>query len=198
MTSRLALSTILVLTGGLATAEPAAIDSCVDCHGEDGAGVGYDNVPILAGTPAEHIEEAIFAYVDGARKCGDMPVMCEAVADLSEEQVFAIAEHYSAMPRIASGESFDETLVGVGEAFHNEHCAKCHVRPDDPDAAVALGIPLHGQRSAYLWTALGAYISGDRESLLPQMEEKLQLMDADMIEALASYYASWSPEEQGQ
>ena len=97
------------------------------------------------------------------------------------------------MPRISSGEAFDTTLAETGKAFHEEHCAKCHVLPDDENVADALGIPLHGQRSAYLRMALGAYMTGDRQTLIPAMAEKLKLLDADVIDALVNYYASYDP-----
>ena len=70
-------------TFGIAHAEPRNIQVCAACHGEDGAGVGFDYVPIIAGTPAAHLEEALFAYKDGARRCVGVPVMCDAVAPLS-------------------------------------------------------------------------------------------------------------------
>lgn len=195
MSLRSTLSAALIIAAGGAGAVPAIVEPCVECHGQDGSGVGYDYVPILAGTPAPHLEEAIFAYIDGARRCVHVPLMCEAVADLSDADVRAIAEHYGSLPRVSSGEAFDPKLAAIGQDFHAQHCAKCHVLPDDPDAADALGIPLHGQRSEYLWDALGAYITGDRESLLPQMADKLALMDPEIIEALVSYYASWTPGE---
>jgi cytochrome c553 len=66
--------------------------------------------------------------------------------------------------------------------------------PTDDDVENALGIPLNGQRAAYLRLALGAYLSGDRETLVPIMADKLQELDQDKIEALVNYYASWDPE----
>lgn len=177
----------------LAQAEPAQIEVCAACHGEDGSGAGFDYVPIIAGTPAAHLEEALYAYQDGARRCVGVPVMCEAAAALSEADIAELAEHYSMMSRISSGEPFDARLAQVGELIHQEHCAKCHVRPDDDDAEYSIGIPLHGQRSAYLRLALGAYFSGDRETLVPIMAEELEELDANKIEALVNYYASYRP-----
>ncbi len=43
-------------------------------------------VPVIAGIPAGHIEEAIFACVDGARRCVREPRMRETVAALSESE----------------------------------------------------------------------------------------------------------------
>jgi len=182
---------VLFSISGIARAEPAQLEVCAACHGEDGSGAGFAYVPIIAGTPAAHLEEALFAYVDGARRCVGVPVMCEIVANLKEAEIEELAEHYSKMSRISSGEDFNARLAQVGELIHQEHCAQCHVAPDDEDVELALGIPLHGQRAAYLRLALGAYFSGDRDTLVPIMAEKLEQLDADKIEALVNYYASY-------
>ncbi len=46
---------------------------------------------------------------------------------------------------------------------------------------------------ANLRLALGAYFSGDRDTLVPVMAEKLEQLDADKIEALVNYYAGYRP-----
>jgi len=181
----------LVVGGKLANAEPENLAVCAACHGEDGSGAGYPYVPIIAGTPASHLEEALFAYQDGARNCVGVPVMCEAVAPLSEDEVLELADHYAAMPRISSEEKLDRKLAAVGKLLHDDLCAQCHVLPNDEDVDDALGIPLNGQRSAYLRLALGAYMTGDRETLVPIMADKLRELDQGKIEALINYYASW-------
>ena len=189
---------VLLLLGfasicNLAIAAPAILEVCAGCHGTDGSGAGFDNVPILAGTPAAHLEEALYAYQDGARLCVEEPAMCEAVATLSESDIVELAEHFAPMKRISARETRSPVLSPLGERIHSEHCAKCHLLPNDTDAENALGIPLHGQRSAYLKIAFDAYLSGDRETLVPGMAEKLGLIDAGDIEALINYYASFQP-----
>lgn len=182
-----------VASTGITYAEPANLKVCASCHGEDGSGAGFPYVPIIAGTPAAHLEEALFAYQDGARHCVGVPVMCEAIAPLSEANIVELARYFSKMKRVSSNEKFNARLAQVGELIHQESCAMCHVLPDDEDVEFALGIPLHGQRSAYLRLALGAYFSGDRDTLVPVMAEKLEQLDADKIEALVNYYAGYRP-----
>lgn len=183
----------LVMIASLANAEPEKLQLCAACHGEDGSGAGLPYVPIIAGTSAAHLEEALYAYQDGARNCVGVPVMCDAVAQLTEAEIVELAEYFSSMPRVSSNEEFDARLAQVGKLIHDEHCARCHVLPDDEDVEFALGIPLHGQRSAYLRLAFGAYFSGDRHTLVPVMAEKLEALDADTIDALINYYASYRP-----
>ena len=184
----------LLMTSVAFGAAPASIAICAACHGEDGAGVGYDYVPIIAGTPAAHLEEALFAYKDGARRCVGVPVMCDAVAPLSDDDIVEMAEYYAAMPRLSTDEALDRQMAAVGKIIHDDLCAQCHVLPTDENVGDALGIPLNGQKSAYLRLALGAYLTGDRETLVPIMADKLRELDQDKIEALVHYYASWDPE----
>ena len=84
-----------------------------------------------------------------------------------------------------------EELAAIGESVHNKLCARCHLPPDDPDVADMLGPPLHGQRSAYLSYALEAYLQGTRENLLPEMKEKIGLLDNGDVEVLVNYYVSY-------
>lgn len=183
----------LVAIGNMAHAEPATIEVCSSCHGADGSGAGLENVPIIAGTPAAHLEEALYAYKDGARRCVVGPAMCETKATLSGAEIIEFAEHYAAMSRISSGEDFDAILAASGEQLHEKHCAKCHLSPDDEDIEFALGIPLHGQRSAYLRVALDAYLTGERDTLVPAMAARLNVLDDADIDALINYYASYRP-----
>jgi cytochrome c553 len=182
---------VLLLLAGGALAAPAAVEVCRVCHDEDGSGVGKPFVPVIAGIPAVHIEEALYAYKDGARRCVRMPAMCETAATLDDEDVAALAEHYGSLQRYSHAATFDESLVLQGEKIHARLCARCHLAPDDPDAANALGIPLHGQRADYLEYALEAYLSGIRENLLPEMEEKISQLDEDDVRALVNYYVSY-------
>jgi cytochrome c553 len=198
MMTRLSETGVLVLCGllscaGPCIAAPAMLAVCAECHGADGSGAGLVNVPILAGTPAAHLEEALYAYKDGARRCGEEPAMCEIAATLSDAEVAELAEYFASMKRIWAHEPSDPTFAKAGERLHKEHCAKCHVLPDDEDVENALGIPLQGQRSAYLRVALVAYLSGDRETLVPGMSEKLELLNADDVDALISYYSGYQP-----
>jgi len=176
-------------------AAPAYVAPCVACHGDDGMGHGNPMIPVIAGMPAEHIEEAIFAYVDGARRCTRVPRMCAVVAELSEDAVVELSEYFAARRRGPSLEEFDASLAAEGEALHQEHCANCHVPPDDEDVASAIGIPLHGQRSEYLRYAIESYFSGDRESLLATMANRILLLEPGDLGALVHYYSSYRAAE---
>jgi len=183
---------VLCLLGGpRLLAAPAAVEVCAVCHAADGLGVGERLVPIIAAMPAVHIEEAIYAYKDGARRCAFEPVMCEKAASLTDEEVADLAEYYSALPRKSLDQPFDPALAARGEKIHDALCSRCHVPPDHPNAQDRLGPPLHGQRAAYLEYALHAYFDGTRDNLLDEMKEKIGELKPGDVEALINYYASF-------
>jgi len=169
------------------------LETCAECHGTDGMGQGLPMVPVIAGIPVEHIEDAILAYVDGARRCVNVPRMCETVARLSESEVTEVAEYYAGKTRVSSGQEFDKDLAADGAQVYQHHCATCHLSPDSEDAAHAVGIPLHGQRLDYLRYAIEAYLGGDREVQFKAMADALGVLGPNDIEALVNYYASYRP-----
>lgn len=185
---------MFVFTAPLAAAEPA-LEACFSCHGADGMGKADPMIPVIAGIPAAHIEEAIYAYVDGARQCVREPRMCETVAALSNAEVATVAEYFAGQVRIYNREDFDAELAAEGAVLHERHCGACHVPPHDEDVAYAIGIPLHGQRPDYIRYAIGAYFGGRRDPLLETMAHEIQQLDQDDFDALVNYYSSYRFED---
>jgi len=176
------ISTLLLLCG------PTVADTalCTGCHGEDGRG-GDSKTPIIAGIPDIILEDALFAYVDGARKCESMPMKCTMISSMTEDDIVESAAHFSAMPYESAGEDFDAALVDAGKAVHDKSCAMCHGADGPDDSAVAI---LHGQRKDYLRYTLELYANGGREQ--PAAKEKqLSALTSEDIDALLSYYASY-------
>jgi len=193
--SRLLFVTWIVTLSGFVLAEPAPVAACAERHGSDGMGLDNPMVPVIAGMPAGHIEEAIYAYVDGARTCLREQRMCETVSALSEEEITTLAEYFSKKVRRASRDSFDEKLAAEGAELHRANCAGCHFPPHDEGVEYAVGIPLHGQRSEYLRYAIEAYFHGDREALLDTMANAIRGLEPGDLGALVHYYASYRPPE---
>ena len=177
-------------TAPLIAAEEA-LEACFGCHGADGMGKSDPMIPVIAGMPAAHIEEAIYAYVDGARQCLREPRMCETVSALTEPEVTAAAEYFAGQVRNYNLEVYDETLAARGAVLHERHCGACHVPPHDEDVDYAIGIPLHGQRPDYIRYAIRAYFGGKREPLLETMAHEIRQLNADDLDALVNYYSSY-------
>ncbi len=181
---------LLVPAAPLVAAE-TELDACFECHGSDGMGKSNPMYPVIAGIPAAHIEEAIYAYIDGARQCIREPRMCETVASLTPAEVSAAAGYFSGLEREYNREDFDQELAAQGAVLHERHCAACHVPPHDEDVAYAIGIPLHGQRPDYIRYAIRAYFGGKREPLLDTMAHEIAQLDAEDFDALVNYYSSY-------
>jgi sulfide dehydrogenase cytochrome subunit len=176
------ISTLLLLCGPTV----ADITLCTGCHGEDGRG-GDSQTPIIAGIPDFLQEDALFAYIDGARKCGSNPMKCMMVANLTEDEIIEFAGHFSALPYASAEEDFDAALVDAGKAIHDENCAICHGADGPDDSADAI---LHGQRKDYLRYTLQMYADGGREQPAAK-EKKISALTAEDIDALLNYYASY-------
>lgn len=188
------LAACSIMPGPVLASQPT-LDTCIECHGDDGMGDGHAMTPVIAGMPAGHIEEAIYAYVDGARQCVRESRMCETVAALSGSQVSEFAEYYAGQTRRSPREEFDPGLAAEGKVLHETHCSACHLPPDDENVANAIGIPLHGQHSEYLRFAIEAYLSGHRESLLDAMATEIAKLKPGDLGVLVNYYSSYHHEE---
>jgi len=183
-----ALALFVCMLPGHAVADHAL---CIACHGADGMGYGNFSIPIIAGIPAAHIEEALYAYKDGARQCKHAPLMCETASAISDEEVAEVADYFSALPRVSSEQSYAADKAAAGKLVHEQLCKGCHVPPGDPEVADAFGIPLHGQRGWYLRYALESYLDGSRENLLPAMADKLSKLEEGDLDNLIHYYTSY-------
>ena len=193
-----AVALIALLAVGTAVAEfDAIIKDCNDCHGDDGVSQ-WDDMPTIAGIDAFVHSDALYVYWDRARPCatteyrqGDTsraPTnMCDAVQDLSDEQIEAIAEHYAALPFVPAKQPFDAELAAQGQAIHDKACARCHSdggsNPEDEASILA------GQWMGYMRTTFAEYASGEREQPIA-MKRTMDPLTEEEVEALLHYYAS--------
>ena len=159
---------------------------CVNCHGEDGLSE-KEEVPIIAGVPAVVQEDALYAYRDDARTCGENPMMCKLAAKLSDEAIVEYSAYYAAQPFQPAGDPYDEALAAKGKEIHNDLCVKCHGTAEEIDLEAGM---LFGQKKGYLRYALSQYAAGEREQL-PAMADKTKDLTDEQIEALLNYYASY-------
>lgn len=196
--TRLILLFALGLPGiALAGDLKATINSCADCHGDNGISQWAD-IPTIAGIDAFVGSEALFIYRDTDRPCtksdyrqGDTTRaatdMCKIVSQFSDEMIEGIAAHFSELPFVAAKQDFDIAKAALGKTIHEQSCERCH-SDGGSNADDEAGI-LAGQWSGYLRTAFAEYASGSREQL-DKMKEAMDPLGADDIDALINYYAS--------
>ncbi len=113
--------------------------------------------------------------------------MCAIAAELSEDDIDALAVAYAELPYVPAKQDFDAGLAATGKAVHDELCDKCHsdagMNPDDE--AGMLG----GQQMGYLRTTFEEYAAGTREQP-KKMKVKMDELSAEDTEALIHYYGS--------
>lgn len=175
----------------------AMIKDCEGCHGANGVSESSD-MPTIAGLSAGSHEDAMYAYLDGARPCekskyrhGDTSRaatdMCAVAKKLSEDDIAALAEHFAEKKFVPMKQEFDAEKAGAGESLHNKNCKRCHTdggsNPDD-DASILAGQPLE-----YLIRTFAEYSSGERDQPKKMKSKMDPLSEAD-FEALSHYYAS--------
>jgi cytochrome c553 len=86
-------------SGQVVGTPPAATQTCVACHGADGAKTVTDDHPILAGQYEDYILQALKDYKSGKRK---NPIMAGIIAGVEEKDFPAIAKFFAAQKGLCS------------------------------------------------------------------------------------------------
>ncbi len=175
----------------------AMMGECDACHGDKGVSQ-WGDVPTIAGIDAFGHADALFIYRDEERPCAESEyrqgdtsraatTMCAVTADLSDDDIEAIADAYSVLPFVPAAQDFDAALAGAGAAIHEEQCDRCH--SDGGSNVEDEASILAGQWIPYLERSFADYASGEREQP-KKMKEKMDALSADDTMALINYYAS--------
>jgi sulfide dehydrogenase cytochrome subunit len=193
----LSIAAAALMTGAAYADLDTIIKDCNECHGDDGVSQ-WDDMPTIAGIDPFVHSEALYVYRDEARPCAESEyrlgdtsrpakTMCEIAADLDDDQIEAIAEHYAALEFVPATQPFDAGLAEKGKVVHDEACEKCHTEggslPEDEAGILA------GQWMGYMRRTFEEYAAGERDQP-KKMKDKMDPLTADDVEALLHYYAS--------
>ncbi len=193
--------TVTAMVALFSTASVADVETimknCNDCHGDNGVSQWAD-VPTIAGIDAFGHADQLFMFRDEERPCSESEYrqgdtsraatsMCAIAGELSDDDIEALGDAYSALPFVAAAQEFDAALAEAGAAVHSQNCDKCH--SDGGSNVEDEASILAGQQMAYLENAFAEYLSGDRGQD-KKMKEKLDALSADDVTALVHYYAS--------
>lgn len=187
-TIKLALLLSCLTFSSHATTTQELIKDCNECHGANGISTEQD-VPTIAGFSETSISDILFSYRDEERPAIDRDEtnMIKIAQALTEEQIEALALHYSELPFKAAKQDFDPALAKKGAKTHKRQCEKCHEdggsSPDD-DAGI-----LAGQWVPYLTDSFDSYLDGSRVGD-EKMLKKLKKLSPEKIEQLKHFYAS--------
>jgi len=188
---------LLAANSGVADEIEALMKQCNDCHGDQGVSQ-WSDVPTIAGLAEFVHADALYIYRDKERPCADSAYrmgdtsrpeisMCAITAELSDEQIDALAAAYAALPYVHAKQDFDASLVAAGKAVHDKGCDRCHSKAgtDPEDEAGMLG----GQQMGYLRKTFAEYAQ-DARYQPDKMKVAIDALSAEDVEALLHYYAS--------
>ncbi len=169
------------------------VEMCGRCHGDDGTGGATGGeAPNLTLQSADYLRRTLEAYANGERRSG---FMTPIAAQLSADQIDALARYYSSLARVQTASATpvayprgeEIALRGVASAALPA-CAICH----SGSAQERLHAPsLAGQQEVYLrrqLTAMRDHFRGDNGTWNPMPGVAHALSDGD-IAAVAAYYA---------
>lgn len=186
--SAMRLFVALLLTAALPAAAQGVpeklLKGCADCHGMNGVAVKPD-VPHLDAQKPQYLADSMKAFVAGSRKT--------AVAEhakLSDEQVTALAAHYSTQAVARPKGQADAALFAQGETVYQNRCADCHFengRAADKDAPL-----MAAQNLNYLLAQTLAFRKGTRKFPFMMDDAYRGLSDADLT-AVVHFFHGQDP-----
>jgi cytochrome c553 len=177
-------------------------DACSFCHGEKGE-ASNPIYPRLAAQNREYLARQLRLFRSGARKSD---IMNEQAADLSDEDIEALATYFAGQPPRAHKlpDTEQEKLlwqVGryvfrFGDAYQNiPPCMTCHGK----DARGGKTLPrLAGQHRKYIVNQLLAFQSGKRktdDAIMRSIAKNLSRLE---MEAVGLYLSTLKPEAAGK
>ncbi len=170
-------------------AEPAAetLALCAACHGL-GGNATVPLTPSIAGQPKVFIENQLVLVREGLR---DIPVMKDAMARLSDEQIVDLARYFAAQPFVPRPVAVQPERQRLGaELARKALCGTCHLSTFVGQQQVPR---LAGQDEAYLMQAMKQFRDHAGPGRDTIMSASLYgLRDADLAN-LAHYLASYRP-----
>ena len=122
----------LLLMGLFSMAMAGDIDAmmadCNGCHGDKGVSK-WNDVPTIAGIDAFGHADALFMFRDEERPCSESKyrqgdtsraatTMCAIAAELSDDDIEALGDAYSALPFVPAAQKFDAALAEGAHALH--------------------------------------------------------------------------------
>jgi len=170
---------------------------CVACHGKNGIST-ESMIPIIAGYSQKYIVDSIGLFKKKTRFCAEVTIpsgpkkgsksdMCKVVANLSDEDVEAVARHLSGLKFVRAKQPFDAAKAQKGVPVYKLRCEKCHenngASPDEDNGILA------GQWMPYMRDQLVYFRTGKRP-IDDKMKQRLDKVTKEEEELLLHFFAS--------
>lgn len=182
---RSSLAVLAVLASFTASAQaPEKVKLCESCHGPNGNSV-TPNLPSIAAQPRVFLENQLVYFREELRHA---PVMQGIAKGMSDEDINALAKHFSAQKaELQQRSATDAKQVERGrELAKDRHCGQCHMPRFQGQGQMAR---LAGQREDYLFDAMKGYRDGTRSAADTTMTEVLINLEDEDLRALAHMMA---------
>lgn len=158
---------------------------CGGCHGAAGVSE-LENIPSLAGQPAEFITLQMILFREGLRQAEPMNQLSDGLEDGEVED---LAAHYASLAPAPPPDRAprDAALAARGQQLSARlNCGVCHL----PDYSGRNQIPrIAGQREDFLRQTLAQYRDSQRRGTDTNMNAVMYGVADDAIAALAHYLA---------
>ncbi len=158
-------------------------NTCNNCHGTGGVSAGA-SMPSIAGLPEAYLKSIMMEWKTGKRPSASMTRL---ISGYTDEEIAALATHYSKLPWVPVKQKTDPKLVKLGKKI-TEKCSGCH---GDTGKAPDADTPnLHGQWSQYLQLEAIKYRDDAFNMPNKQMVKAAKKLSDEEIKAVAEFYAS--------
>jgi cytochrome c553 len=187
-------SAAISITGNTAFAD--AIDDkvqiCAGCHGENGV-PQEKTTPIIWGQNQGYLYIELRDFKLGARKNDQMSAIA---ADLSKDDMKALAAHFSALkwPNLAQPSPSKDVTKQALTVIGSIGCTSCHLDQYQGDSSTPR---LAGQQSAYLAKTMADFRDHSRANN-PGMSDLMNAAQPADLDPVAQYLASLTVIGSGQ
>ena len=166
------------------------VKGCNQCHGKDGHSQ-KEEVPNIARASAIYLHDTLMSFKDTTRQGneykdseGKITDMNKLVADLSEDQITALSQYYSAKGFAPYSQTADATMAHEGSKIFDKKCEKCHsdggTNPED-DAGI-----ISGQPKQYLLNQFSSFES-DKRDMPRKMAKKFKKLSPEQKQQIIEF-----------
>lgn len=157
---------------------------CAACHLDSGAGRADGTFPQLAGQHSSVIIKQVADIRAGVRA---NPVMHPFSTTLTDPQELAdVAAYIQTLPVPADNQKGSGTELAEGQKVYEKHCASCHGKKGEGDAAKFIPV-LAGQHFAYVLRQAQDIRDGKRGNAHKDMAKVVKKLGDKELTAVADY-----------
>lgn len=157
-------------------------NSCNNCHGVNGVSAGQ-SMPSIGGLPEAYLKSIMMEWKSGARYSATMGRL---IKGYTEEEISALAAHFSKKPWTPVAQKTDKAMVKKGKGAVDK-CTACH---GDTGAGDDETPKLTGQWSQYMELELMKYRDEAVNMPHKKMRTAAQKLDGANVKAAAEFFAS--------